>query len=72
MNALIPAPDTLPMGAIWFQGLLLLTLPIHLLFMNAMLGTGVFALYGQLRGGKTHRELAHELAQLLPPSLLLP
>ena len=40
--------------------------PLHLLLMNAMLGFAVLSLYSLLKGGKTDRRLAHELAKALP------
>ena len=42
--ALIPTPDVLPVPWGWFQVLLLLTLFLHILLMNVMLGTAVIAL----------------------------
>jgi len=62
----IPALDTLPAAWGWFQGLLMLMFPLHLLLMNAMLGFAVLSLYSLLKGGKTDRRLAHELAKALP------
>ena len=37
MQAIIPSADTIPAAWGWFQFLLLLTFPLHLLAMNAML-----------------------------------
>lgn len=66
MNQLIPAPDALPVDWGYFQGLLMLTFPLHLLLMNAMLGTTAISLYAWLKGDETHGRLAHELAKFLP------
>ncbi len=66
MTLPIPAPDTLPAAWGWFQGFLMLMFPLHLLLMNAMLGFAVVSLYALLKGGKTDRRLAHELAKALP------
>ena len=66
MNTLIPSPDTLPVAWGYFQLLLLLMFPIHLLFMNAMLGSTAISLYARLKGGEPHERLAHELAKVLP------
>jgi hypothetical protein len=66
MNLPIPAPDTLPAAWGWFQALLMLVFPIHLLLMNAMLGFALLSLYSLLKGGKTDLRLAHELARALP------
>ncbi|MEW6720444.1 MAG: hypothetical protein AB1346_08345 [Thermodesulfobacteriota bacterium] len=66
MNPPIPAPDALPAAWGWFQGLLMLLFPLHLLLMNAMLGFACVSLYALLKGGETDRRLAHELAKALP------
>jgi hypothetical protein len=66
MNPPIPSPDVLPAAWGWFQGLLMLLFPIHLLLMNAMLGFAGISLYALLKGGETDRRLAHELAKALP------
>ncbi len=42
--ALVPTPDTIPVAWGWFQFLLMLTFVLHLLVMNAMLGSGIIAL----------------------------
>lgn len=66
MNPLVPIPDTIPVAWGWFQFLLLLTLPLHLLVMNAMVGSAGIALYARLRPDQGSRRLAHELAKILP------
>ncbi len=66
MNALVPSPDTIPVAWGWFQGLLMLVFPLHLLLMNAMLGSAAIALYARIRGGETDVRLSHELARALP------
>ncbi len=66
MTPPIPAPDVLPAAWGWFQGLLMLMFPLHLLLMNAMLGFAGISLYCLLKGGETDRRLAHELAKGLP------
>lgn len=66
MNALIPAPDAIPVAWGWFQGFLMLMFPLHLLLMNAMLGTTAISLYARAKGGETDIRLAHELAKTLP------
>ncbi len=63
---LIPTPDTIPVAWGWFQFLLLLTFPIHLLFMNAMMGSAGIAAFQHLKGGTLNRKLAHFLALFLP------
>ena len=66
MNPLIPKPDVLPAAWGYFQGLLMLTFPLHLLLMNALLGATGISLYARLKGGDSHGRLAHELARMLP------
>lgn len=63
---LIPTADTLTAHWGWFQFLLMLTFPLHLIAMNAMLGTALTAFIAHLFPGRAHRELAHELAKALP------
>ena len=63
---LIPAADTLTAPWGWFQSLLLLTFPLHLLAMNALLGTVLTALAAHLLPGAPYRRLSHELAKALP------
>lgn len=66
MSALIPTPDAIPVAWGWFQGLLMLMFPFHLLLMNAMLGSTAIALYARVKGGETDVRLSHELAKALP------
>lgn len=49
--ALIPTPDTLQVPWGWFQVLLLLTLFLHIVLMNVMLGSAVIALVNLFRNG---------------------
>ncbi|PLX93424.1 MAG: hypothetical protein C0621_07490 [Desulfuromonas sp.] len=66
MNPLIPTPDTIPVAWGWFEFLLLLTLPLHLICMNMLLGSAGISLYARLRGDESDRRLSYELARLLP------
>lgn len=66
MNPLVPSPDAIPAPWGYFQLLLMLTFALHLLLMNALLGSTGIALYAHLRGGETHRRLAGELSKVLP------
>lgn len=63
---LIPAADTLTAHWGWFQFLLMLTFPLHLFAMNALLGTALTAFIAHLFPDRAHRELSHELAKALP------
>lgn len=64
--ALIPTADTLTAHWGWFQFLLMLTFPLHLIAMNAMLGTVLTAFIAHLFPGRVHHDLSHELAKALP------
>lgn len=67
MEALyVPAADTIPVAWGWFQFFLLLTFPLHLLAMNAMLGGLVIGVSQQFIGGGLRTRLAHRLAIALP------
>jgi len=63
---IIPHPDTIPVSWGWFQFLLLLTFPLHLLAMNAMLGGLAIGIVQQFRGGPLQKQLAHRIAVALP------
>lgn len=62
----IPSPDTIPAAWGWFQFLLLLTFPVHLLAMNAMLGGLGIGISQHIAGGATGRRLSHRIAIALP------
>lgn len=64
--SLVPTPDTLPVAAGYFELLLLLTFPLHLLFMNAMIGGTVIALWAHFQRKPVHERLAYKIAQALP------
>ena len=63
---LIPVPDALTAHWGWFQFLLMLTFPLHLFAMNAMLGAALTAFIAHLFNGRAYRELSHEMARALP------
>jgi len=64
--ALIPTADILTAHWGWFQFLLMLTFPLHLIAMNAMLGTVLTAFIAHLFPGRAYHDLSHELAKALP------
>ncbi len=66
MHAYIPAADTIPVAWGWFQFLLLLTFPLHLLAMNAMVGGLAIGVVQHFRGGESAEKLAHRIAVMLP------
>ena len=66
MNPLIPTPDSIPVSWGYLLALLLLVFPLHLLFMNCLLGTTAVTLYLQRRSDALAKQLATELSRALP------
>jgi hypothetical protein len=66
MNPLIPTPETIPVSWVCLKSLLMIVFPLHLLFMNAMLGSTVIALYTGLINDRASRELSRRLAGIIP------
>ena len=66
MQPFIPSADTIPVAWGWFQFLLLLTFPVHLLAMNAMIGGLAIGVVQHFMGGDTRIRLAHRIAIMLP------
>lgn len=66
MISMIPTPDSIPVSWGYFQFFLMLTFPLHLFFMNAMIGSSAVAIYTRLRGDDQSKALAHELAKVIP------
>lgn len=66
MNTLLPTPDAIPVAWGYFQVLLMLVFPLHLMLMNAMLGSTAIAVYALLRKDETLRRLACELGKVIP------
>lgn len=64
--ALIPTPDTLQVPWGWFQVLLLLTLFLHILLMNVMLGSAVIALVNLFRHDSGASPVARDISRRLP------
>jgi len=65
---LIPIADPLPIPWAWFDILLIVTFTVHILFMNALVGS---AFIGLVRALKGNGQLAHDVGQKLPPLLAL-
>jgi hypothetical protein len=65
-SALIPAADFLQVPWGWFQLLLLVTLFLHLILMNIMLGTAVIAFINHFRAPEKEIPLCHTIARKLP------
>jgi len=66
MQPFIPTADSIPVAWGWFQFLLLLTFPLHLLAMNAMVGGLAIGIFQHFRGDQPGRRLAHRIAVMLP------
>ena len=64
--SLIPTADALVAHWGWFKFLLMLTFPLHLFAMNAMLGTALTSFLCHLRSDRSCHDLSHELAKALP------
>jgi len=65
-SALIPTPDSIPVHWGWLHFFFILTFVLHLLFMNAMLGTGIIALVKSLKGTQKDLPIAKEISLKLP------
>lgn len=65
-SALIPTPDTLQVPWGWFQFLLVITLFLHILLMNVMLGTAFIALVNLLRRNGESDPLSREISGKIP------
>jgi hypothetical protein len=66
MMPMIPTPDSIPTSWGFFQFFLLLTFPLHLFMMNALIGSSVVAIYAHLKGTEKSKNLAYELAKVIP------
>ena len=66
MIPMIPTPDAIPTSWGYFQFFLLLTFPLHLFFMNSLLGSTGVALYAHFKGDDESKSLAYELAKVIP------
>jgi hypothetical protein len=64
--SLVPTADTLVAHWGWFQFLLMLTFPLHLFAMNAMLGAALTSFICHLRSDRSCHDLSYELAKALP------
>ena len=65
-NILIPPPDSIPMAWPWFKALLIPCFTIHLIFMNALLGTGIIGWVGSLRSTQQDTGLSCAISKKLP------
>jgi hypothetical protein len=68
---LIPSAEAIPSPWGWFEALLLLTLALHLLFMNLAVGSAILAFAGRMGGARSGPgpELARELGHRAPTFL---
>ena len=65
-SLLIPTPDSIPAHWGWLHFFFILTFVLHLLFMNAMLGSGIIALVKSLKGTRQDLPIAKEISLKLP------
>lgn len=65
-KALIPSPDALPVAWPWLKAVLIPCFTLHLVFMNALLGTGIIGWIGSLRSAGQDAALARSVSQKLP------
>jgi len=63
---LIPTPDSLQVPWGWFQLLLVITLFLHIILMNVMLGSGIIALFNHFSGSRESDSLTREISRKLP------
>jgi hypothetical protein len=63
---LIPTADAIPVPWGWIYVLLMVTFLLHILVMNAMLGGGIIALIGSLKGGKQNHQINREFSYKWP------
>lgn len=65
-SALIPTPDAIPVHWSWFKLLLLVTFFLHILLMNAMLGSAFIAMTAHLTGDGKSTPATEAIAEKLP------
>ncbi len=70
-DIIVPRPDTLQVGWIWFQVLLTATFVVHILLMNALFGGAVVTLLGGVFGRGGSGEVAREMAKRVPTLVAL-
>ncbi len=70
-TTLIPPSDAIPTAWGWFYFFLLFTFIIHLLFMNAMLGTGIIALVRHLKFGTQYCPVCKDISRKLPYTIAI-
>ena len=67
LESLIPSPDLLPVHWGWLRLLLVFTFILHILAMNAMLGSGIIAFVNTLRKGReTGKTVNRSISRKLP------
>ena len=68
---LIPTPDTIPAPWEWFQFFLILTFFVHILFMNAMVGSAAITLVREMRTPAKDPFACRDIANKLPYTIAL-
>ena len=65
-KTLIPSPDAIALGWTWFKALLIPCFAIHLLFMNALLGSSIIGCVHTLRSKGDGPHITRAISQKLP------
>lgn len=65
-QSLVPTPDTLPAAWPWFKVLLIPCFAIHLLFMNALLGSAIISWVHTMRAKAPGMDVAESISKKLP------
>jgi hypothetical protein len=68
-HTLIPSPDALPVAWPWFEVLLIPVFVIHLIFMNALLGSAIIGLTASLRPANQGTGLAQSISRTISQKL---
>ncbi len=71
VSTLIPKPDTIPAPAWIFEFLGILTLTIHLLFVNVVLGGSIVMLVNRFMGNESETSLHNPSIKKIPPTIAL-
>ncbi|PIE59811.1 MAG: hypothetical protein CSA32_01930 [Desulfobulbus propionicus] len=70
-DLIVPRPDTLQVGWLWFQVLLTTTFVVHILLMNALFGGAVVTFLGGVFGQGATKEAARNIAKKTPTLVAL-
>ncbi len=68
-STLVPQPEAIPVPYWWFQGLLILTVVLHILMMNTMLGSSIIALITEFGSDDTSPRVNQDISKKLPTTI---